>query len=107
MSINQATSECVSNLESERINNPKSYETMFAIPVASKFGGLKKRSQVMQSVSGMKSDEKDFSNTAVIKVENLEKICNFHPIEITCGSQVISVARKLSSKLCLMCPDQV
>ena len=77
MSINQATSECVSNLESERISNPKSYETMFAIPVSSKFGGLKKRSQVMQSVSGMKSDEKDFSNTAVIKVENLEKICNF------------------------------
>ena len=47
MSINQATSESVSNLESERITNPKSFETMFAVPVSSKFGGLKKRSQVM------------------------------------------------------------
>lgn len=45
--VDLATSGCIDgSLESERITNPKAYETMFAVAQSSKFGGMKKRSQV-------------------------------------------------------------
>lgn len=43
-SVGDATSACLATMDSERITNPKAYETMFAVPASSKFGGLKKRS---------------------------------------------------------------
>jgi hypothetical protein len=76
--VDLATSGCLIDQESERITNTKAYETMFTVAPTSKFGGLKKRSQVLQRVSGMESDTKDVvSSTATISVNNLDKICNF------------------------------
>lgn len=46
--VDLAASGCFDgSLESERITNPKAYETMFAVAQSSKFGGMKKRSQVL------------------------------------------------------------
>lgn len=106
-SVGDATAACLATMDSERITNPKAYETMFAVPAASKFGGLKKRSQVLQRVSGMQADDKDLSNVATLKLGNLEKISTFHSIEVSSGDQVIPIARKLSSKMCLMAPDEI
>lgn len=33
-----------SSQDHEHLQNPKAYETMFSVPVASKFGGLKRKS---------------------------------------------------------------
>lgn len=77
-SVDLASSACLGSLEAERIANPKAYETMFAVPTSSKFGGLKKRSQVMSCVSGMQADDKNMSNVETLKVGgNLSKISTF------------------------------
>lgn len=65
--VSLVQSEFVS--ESERIPNPNAFETMIALPTISKFGGLKKRSQVASRAASTMADEKGLSSRSTITVK--------------------------------------
>jgi hypothetical protein len=60
----------------EHLKSPRAYESMFSVPVTSKFGGLKSKSKMMDKVSAINIDE-EFSNESTLILENLQKICTF------------------------------
>ena len=105
-----------SSKDFERIQNPKAYETMFAVPVASKFGGIKRKSQMMQKVSDMHIDD-DFSSSITLILDGVDKLWTFQQVflnitsfsstEIHFNSQVEAISRKCSSKLCLLSPEEI
>lgn len=66
--VSQIKTESVS--ETERIPNPSAYETMIALPTISKFGGIKKRSQVVSRAASTMADEKGLSSTSTIRVRD-------------------------------------
>ncbi len=45
----------------EHLKSPRAYETMFSVSVASKFGGLRSKSKMMDKVSAINIDD-DFSS---------------------------------------------
>ena len=65
-----------SSKDFERIQNPKAFETMFAVPVASKFGGIKRKSQMMQKCSDMHIDD-DFSSSITLILDGVDNLWTF------------------------------
>ena len=63
-----------SNSSFEHLMSPRAYETMFSVPVASKFGGLKSKSKMMDKVSAINVED-DFSDESTLILDNLQKIC--------------------------------
>ncbi len=47
---------------------------MFSVPVASKFGGLKSKSKMMDKVSAINIDD-EFSNESTLILDNTQKFC--------------------------------
>lgn len=73
--VGQLKAECAS--EAERIPNPTAFETMIALPTISKFGGLKKRSQVVSRAASTMADEKGLSSSSSLSVKGKQMVCNF------------------------------
>jgi hypothetical protein len=63
--------------EAERVPNPAAFEAMIALPTISKFGGLKKRSQVVSRATSTMADEKGLSSRTSLTVKGKELVCNF------------------------------
>ena len=62
------------NTNFEHLMSPRAYETMFSVPVASKFGGLKSKSKMMDKVSAINVED-DISDESTLILDNLQKIC--------------------------------
>ena len=60
----------------EHLKSPRAYESMFSVPVASKFGGLKSKSKMMDKVSAINIDD-DFSNESTLILDHNQMICTF------------------------------
>ena len=54
----------------EHLKSPRAYETMFCVPVSSKFGGLKSKSKMMDKVSAINIDD-EMSNDSTLTLDNL------------------------------------
>ena len=49
----------------EHLKYPRAYESMFNVPVASKFGGLKSKSKMLSKLSAINVDD-DLSNESTL-----------------------------------------
>lgn len=60
----------------EHLKSPRAYESMFSVPVASKFGGLKSKSKMMDKVSAINIDD-EFSNESTLILDLTQMLCTF------------------------------
>ena len=76
-SLETASAAVLGSLDSERISNPRAFENSFTVQTSSKFGNLKKKSQVKDRCSNMQQDAGILSEAKIRLTDGIELICKF------------------------------